>query len=372
MKIDHCDHCGQVVFFENSHCVNCNHTLAFLPDRMKIGSLEPDGDDLLKRPASAEAETRYRLCENYASHQVCNWAVAADDPNLLCESCRLTTVIPNLTLPKTKEAWYNLEIAKRRLLYTLMALKLPVSPKSEDAETGLAFEFLADPDPAVKDAKPVLTGHANGLITINIAEANDAEREKRRVDLGEPYRTLLGHMRHEVGHYYWDVLIPNGPRLEAFRRLFGDERADYGESLKKYYADGPPADWNSHFISTYASAHPWEDWAESWAHYLHMSDMLETAADCGLHLKPNRSDEPKMKATAIPVGKQSDSFQIMVNNWFPLTYVLNNLNRGMGLRDGYPFVMSAPVIDKLRFIHETIAAHARAGFKAKEQKLVRV
>ena len=368
MKIDHCDHCGQVVFFENSLCVNCGHTLAFFPDRMQIGSLESDDAGALRRPAAIGVKNHYRLCANYSAHQVCNWAVDVDDLNPLCESCRLTKVIPSLTQSGAREAWYKLETAKRRLVYTLMALKLPITPKTDDPEKGLAFEFLADPDPAEKDAKPVLTGHANGLITINIAEADDAERERRRVSMGEPYRTLLGHMRHEVGHYYWEVLIKDAPGLEAYRHLFGDERADYGEALQKHYAAGPPADWNARFISAYAAAHPWEDWAESWAHYLHMTDTLETAADCGLQLKPGRSDEPKMKATALPVGKQPDSFQVMVNNWFPLTYVLNNLNRGMGLPDGYPFVMSPAVIDKLRFIHETIAAQARTGLRTASKK----
>ncbi|WP_020472208.1 zinc-binding metallopeptidase family protein [Zavarzinella formosa] len=372
MKTDHCDHCGQVVFFENVQCVKCGHLLAFLPDEMQIGSLEEAEDGLWRKPDAKNNKARYRLCANYTEHQVCNWAVDSDDSNPLCISCRLTQVIPNLNEPGKKEAWYKLETAKRRLIYTLLALKLPITGRLEEPETGLSFEFLSDPEPGTPDAEPVLTGHDNGKIVINIAEADDSEREKRRHAMHEPYRTLLGHFRHEIGHYYWDQLIKDSPRLEAYRHLFGDERADYGEALQKHYKDGAPADWNERFISTYATAHPWEDWAESWAHYLHMSDALETASDCGLHLKPARSDEPKMKATAIPVGKQPDSFQVMVNNWYPLTYVLNNLNRGIGLPDGYPFVISPPVLDKLRFIHETISANANPVLRTKGLKAVRV
>jgi hypothetical protein len=359
MKTDHCDHCGQVVFFENSKCVACGHLLAFFPDHMEIGSLEEDEVGLLRRPDSRGGNTRYRLCANYTEHHVCNWTVEEDDPNPLCVSCRLTQVIPNLDEPGRKEEWYKLEIAKRRTIYTLMTLKLPITGRLEEPETGLSFEFRSDPKPGTPDAKPVLTGHEDGKIVINTAEANDAERENRRIAMHEPYRTLLGHFRHEIGHYYWDRLIRDTPRLEAFRHLFGDERADYGESLKKHYDQGPPPDWNERLISPYATAHPWEDWAESWAHYMHMTDALETAADCGLQLRPLRGDEPKMRATVLPVGKQPDSFQVMVNNWYPLTYVLNNLNRGIGLQDAYPFVISAPVLAKLRFVHETIAANAR-------------
>jgi hypothetical protein len=338
------------VFFENTQCLSCGHALAFLPDVADIGSLEPiDGG--LWVSAAKLGRRKYRLCQNYQGENVCNWAVPAGDEHPLCSSCRLTRVIPDLSNVANKEAWYRLEVAKRRLVYSLMALQLPLLSRGDDPERGLAFEFLADTPEA---EKLVLTGHANGVITINIAEANDAKREKRRLALGEPYRTLLGHFRHEVGHYYWDRLIAGSERLEAFREVFGDERADYAAALKQHYEGGSPADWQNRFISAYASSHPWEDWAESWAHYLHMSDTLETAAATGLALKPRRRDEPAL-ATA---GKPLTSFDDMIERWFPLTYVLNNLNRGLGLADGYPFVLSPEVVAKLRFIHETIAAVA--------------
>jgi hypothetical protein len=351
MKVFHCDHCDHLVFFENVQCVRCAHPLAYLPDLGVTGSLDPAEDGLWKSPLARAKGKRYRLCANYTTHNVCNWAVPSDDPNPLCRSCRLTRVIPDLAVTGNREAWYKLEVAKRRLLYTLMALELPIVSKAEQPETGLAFEFLADP-PA--GAPAVLTGHANGLITLNVAEADDAEREKRRLQMREPYRTLLGHFRHEIGHYYWEVLIKDGRHLDRFRLLFGDERADYGQALQRYYDTGAPADWQSRFISAYATAHPWEDWAETWAHYLHMTDTLEIAVDCGISVRPTRRGEPVMKPKGEMVLTPS-AFDTWLADWYTLTYVLNNLNRGMGLADGYPFVISPPAVEKLRFVHEVVA-----------------
>lgn len=352
MKIFHCDHCHQLVFFENMQCLGCARPLAYLPDLAVVGSLDLAGGELWQSPLDRAAGRGYRLCQNYREHNVCNWAVAADDPEPLCLSCRLTQVIPDLSVPGNKEAWYRLEVAKRRLVYSLLTLGLPVRNKEQEPERGLAFEFLADPAPGQQDAKPVLTGHAHGVITINVAEADDAEREKRRVTLHEPYRTLLGHFRHEAGHYYWDRLVRNSPWLDAFRQLFGDEREDYAQALKRHYQQGAPSEWQQRFVSPYASSHAWEDWAETWAHYIHMADTLEMATACGLSLRPQRTDEPSLKQRAPET--RLEYFQRMIDDWFPLTYLLNNLNRGLGLPDAYPFVLSPPVVEKLRFVHETI------------------
>ncbi len=360
MKVFHCDHCDNLVFFENVVCVKCNHALAYLPDLGVVASLDPvEGEPgLWTTPVKRAKGKAYKLCGNYTAHNVCNWALPADDPEALCPACQLTTVIPDLDTKGHKEAWYRLEIAKRRLVYTLTGLGLPVVSKADDPAGGLAFELKADSPPGTKDAEPVLTGHADGLITINVAEADDAEREKRRVQMHEPYRTLLGHYRHEVGHYYWDVLIRDNPkRLAAFRELFGDDRQDYGEALERHYKSGPAADWPDQFVTSYASVHPWEDWAETWAHYLHMTDTLETAADCGLTLRPDRADEPAIKKVPDPVADDTP-FRRLMASWYPLTYVLNNLNRGLGLQDGYPFVLPAAAVEKLRFVHDTIAAAA--------------
>jgi hypothetical protein len=354
MKVFHCDHCGQLIFFENVRCLSCDHPLAYLPDLEVVGSLEPAGPDRWRSPLPRAEGRLYRLCENFRTHNVCNWAVPAEGPDALCQSCRLTRVIPDLSVPGHKEAWYKLEVAKRRLVYTLLQLGLPLSNKAEDAERGVAFELLASPPPADADAAPVLTGHANGVITINVAEADDPEREKRRVCLHEPYRTVLGHFRHEIGHYYWDRLVRDSERLGAFRELFGDERQDYGQALQRHYAEGPRADWQEHFVTAYASAHPWEDWAETWAHYLHMTDALETASACGVSLRPRRRDEPALKKAPDPIGEGPGPFDVLLSSWFPLTYLLNNLSRGLGLPDGYPFVLSADAVAKLRFVHDTV------------------
>ena len=356
MKTFHCTHCQNLVFFENDRCLNCGYVLAYVAEQSKMVALEHGQDGLWRSASNNVQSNTYRLCANHSQQDVCNWAVAADDPEALCRSCRLTKIIPNLTPPGNRASWYRLETAKRRLIYSLVNMGLPVVTKTAQAPSGLQFEFLADSTEPNGDSKRVFTGHDNGLITINIAEADAVLREQQRQRQNEPYRTLLGHFRHEIGHYYWDQLIQNSPRLEAFRKIFGDERASYEEALKRHYAGGPPAQWEQYFISAYATMHPWEDWAETWAHFLHMTDALETAGAVGLSLKPGRSDEPSMSPPATSLTGRHDGFDRMIAEWIALTYVMNNLSRGLGLPDSYPFVLSPAVIDKLRFIHDTVAA----------------
>jgi hypothetical protein len=354
MRVFHCNHCRHLVFFENTQCMKCARALAYLPDLGFMGSLDSAGDGLWRSPLRLAAGRTYRLCSNYTGQDVCNWALPADDPDPLCRSCRLTRVIPDLNRDGAKAAWYRLEAAKRRLIYSLMHLGVAIVSRGDDPERGLAFEFLADT--GEPGAPPVLTGHANGVITLNIAEADDAERERRRLQMHEPYRTVLGHFRHEIGHYYWEWLIESGPRLEPFRSLFGDERADYAGALRRHHDGGPAQDWQERHVSAYASVHPWEDWAETWAHYLHMTDTLEMAAACGVSLEPWLDGDPKIETAAIPSNPDRASFDELMDSWLPLTYLLNNLNRGLGLPDGYPFLLSQPARAKLRFVHDTIAA----------------
>ncbi len=349
MNIFHCDNCQNLIFFENVQCVACGYKLAFLPERGSVGSLEPAKDNLWLPLPQGPDRPAYRLCQNYSKENICNWAVVANDDNPFCLSCRLTRVIPNLSRPEHREAWCKLETAKPPLnLHPPFSGPGALAGKKEKTDDGLTFEFLADSE--TPGAPPVLTGHNEGVITVNIAEADDSVREKRRHLMHEGYRTLLGHFRHEVGHYYWDRLIRDSALIEEYRRLFGDERANYDEALKRHYAKGPAADWPQRFISAYASSHPWEDWAETWAHYLHMTDTLETALSCGLTLQP-KPGEPAMRQGSR--GKDL-SIDEMIDGWFPLTYVLNNLNRGMGLPDAYPFVLSTPAIEKLRFVHKVL------------------
>jgi hypothetical protein len=344
MKTFHCTHCQNLVFFENVRCLNCQHELAFLPDHMEMAALETGNDGLWYYGDQA-----YKLCANNINYQICNWALPAADNDALCRSCRLTHVIPNLSQRGNQEAWHRLEVAKRRLLYTLLTLGLPVASKTASDPTGVEFEFLKDSATPNGDWSRVLTGHDNGLITINVAEADDVYREQQRTRQNEPYRTLLGHFRHEIGHYYWDRLIENTRRLTEFRELFGDDSANYQAALDRHYQSGPPANWENDFISAYASTHPWEDWAESWAHVMHMIDALETAESVGVSIKPRREDEPAL-VLASPLAEFDD----MIRAWVPLTYALNNFTRGLGLQDGYPFVLSDRVVGKLRFVYDTI------------------
>ncbi|MBX3226448.1 MAG: putative zinc-binding peptidase [Labilithrix sp.] len=349
MKVFHCTHCAQLLFFENSVCVPCGRALGYLPEEGLLVSLE--------RPAGAEGQNRwrsertgrtYRLCDNYVKYNVCNWVVREDDPEALCRSCRLTKTIPNLGKAGNDRLWYKLEVAKRRLLYTFDRLGLPYRGRHEDPEHGLQFDFMEE----------ALTGHAEGVITVNIQEADDAHRVKTRIEMQEPYRTLLGHFRHESGHYYWERLISTSPAIGSFRVLFGDERADYQDALKRNYGQGPPPNWQDEYVSSYAAMHPWEDWAETWAHYLHMVDTLETASACGVSIEPPRHDEPTLLEVPNPVGDADVSFEKLISSWATITYVLNNLNRGLGNDDAYPFVLSDTATKKLHFVHTTIAARS--------------
>jgi len=341
MKLFACSACQQTVHFENSACTKCGHPLAYLPEHATMIALEPVEADTGGRfvPLGPLAsEIRYRRCGNFIDHGVCNWAVSESDlPQRFCRACRLNRVIPNLEDPKAKQAWATLEQSKQRLIYTLLQLGLPV-------ENGMAFAFKEE----------ATIGHERGLITINIAEADSPFREKTRIELGERYRTVLGHFRHEIGHYYWERLIADSPRLEPFRTLFGDERASYEEALTTHYQNGAPPDWPSRFVSSYASMHPWEDWAESWAHYLHMVDTLDTARSFGLALRPQAGPRDRHKLEAGMRRLDFDDFDDLEAAWVPLTILLNSLNRSMGLPDPYPFALPALALEKIRFVHDVV------------------
>ncbi len=248
-----------------------------------------------------------------------------------------------------------METAKRRLVYSLLSFRLPVASKIDDREKGLAFAFLEDQTKPDGGVEKVMTGHANGLITLNIAEADDSVREKVRHEMGEPLRTLLGHFRHEIGHYYWDRLVLGSKFLNRYRELFGNEQENYDEALKRHYANGAPANWQENYISAYATAHPWEDWAETWAHFIHIKDTLEVANDFGLVGKAVRLD-PKNAGRKPWLASEQLTFEGIIGAWAEISIALNSINRAMGLADTYPFVLSPPVINKLRFIFEVIAS----------------
>ena len=300
----------------------------------------------------------------------------------LCRACRLNRTIPDQTVEENRRWWAEIERAKRRLVSSLIALRLPVASRvSEDPTRGLAFDLLRAPP----GGPPVTTGHADGIITLDIEEADDSRREGRKAALREPYRTLLGHLRHEVGHYYWQRLVDGTPWLEPFRALFGDERADYAAALQRHYEQGPPTEWPLSHVSAYASAHPWEDWAETWAHYLHMLDTLDTAASFGLDAAqvelgyepftppvltspgPGAADAPRARSVPAPdaAGRTDEDFLEFVNAWMKLTGVLNELSRSMGLPDFYPFVLSVAAVRKLHLVHRVVS-EARAAPQAAE------
>jgi len=390
-----CDECGHSLFFEDSQCTSCGRHLGYCAEAQKLVILP---DEVARAQASfalpGMGEDRYFSCRNRIEHAACNWLVLAppspapsarppsarspsarppsarppsarppsarppsarppsarppsDEPRqlLYCRSCELTELIPDLSNPSNLEAWIQVERAKRRLMYTLHALNLPISSRATDPQQGLAFRFLRG-----TKRQPVMTGHSAGVITLNVAEAHAAFRENTREKLGEAYRTVLGHLRHEIGHYYWDRLIGHAAALDTFRSLFGDERQDYEQAIQRHYGEGPSSDWADSFISAYATMHPWEDWAETWAHYLHMQDTLETAKSHGLVVRAPGRDGVRVAMDAIAFR----DFDSLSEGWQAVTLTLNNMSRSMGLPDAYPFVVSRPVQDKLRFIHQLI------------------
>ena len=347
MKLFNCQHCRQLLYFENTRCERCGHALGYLPDVGTLSALEPDGDAWR---ALANGASAYRPCAN-SQHGVCNWMVPVDSPTPFCIACRHNHTIPDLSIAGNLERWHKLETAKRRVFYTLLKLGLPMPTEGEDPAKALTFAFMGDPIGGAPDAPKVMTGHDAGLITINLAEADDAERERRRSMLGEPYRTLLGHLRHEVGHYYWDRLVDDAGRLEAYRAVFGDERADYGEALKAHYAKPPSDDWQGGYVSNYAASHPWEDFAETWAHYLHIIDTLETARAFRVRVDPDAASGDELTAEVDFDVYRVPGIEPIIEAWLPLSFAVNSLNRSMGQPDLYPFVLSTPVIEKLGYMH---------------------
>ncbi|MBC8026262.1 MAG: putative zinc-binding metallopeptidase [Steroidobacteraceae bacterium] len=337
MKLFPCDNCHQTLYFENSRCVHCGVSVAYsLQESRLVQLFEPS-----------------LLCRNGRDHDACNWMVTVNHDADLCVSCRLSEVIPDLSDLANDRAWRRIEAAKRRLLYTLFALQLPVVSRKERPDNGLSFHFLK----GTAD-EPVMTGHENGVITLNIDEADFAFRENMREKMGEGYRTVLGHLRHEIGHYYWDVMVRDAAPLRNFRALFGDESASYEDAVTRHYNEGPPANWNESFISAYATMHPWEDWAETWAHYLHMVDTLETAKSHGLSLRAPAAELGGEKIVLDDIA--FFDFESLTSGWNVVTLAMNSLNRSMGMEDAYPFVLSPTVLGKLRYVHELVQWERRA------------
>ena len=350
MRLFTCGHCGQRLYFENVTCTRCGAPLGFLPDQLRLVSLEVTVEGSWQ-PHGEEAI--YRKCANYELHAVCNWMVPVEEPHAFCSACRLNRTIPDLSVEGNLDLWRMLETEKRRLIYALFRLGLPVVSRDIDP-VALSFDFLADAVVYFSERGRVFTGHKDGLITINIKEADPVVRERMRDEMAEPYRTLLGHFRHESGHYYWDRLVRNSSWLDEYRSLFGDDTLDYGQALEKHYQHGPPAEWQKNFISNYATMHPWEDWAETWAHYLHIVDTLETAWQFGLGTRPKAGDDTQATIHNDFDPYLETSIEALIEHWLPLTFALNSLNRSMGHDPVYPFILSPGVIDKLGFVQRVV------------------
>ncbi len=330
-----CPNCGQRLTFENSICLACGSELGFSLDDMALLVIAHAGPE---HPGAVDADD-YQLCKNMHLAE-CNWLVEVGDRAGLCASCRLTRVRPNDSDTKALAAFAQAEHAKRRLIAELHALKLPIIGRDRDPKTGLAFKLLSS------EAEQVVTGHDNGVVTLDLAEGDDVHREQLRIEMDEPYRTLLGHFRHEIGHYYFYRLIAPSQKYTArFRELFGDPDADYRDALDRHYRDGAPAGWRDRFVSSYATMHPAEDWAETFAHYLHIRDTLDTAAAFGLAPAAATLERRALGPSAFPA---------IIDTWLPLSWSLNMVNRSMGHDDLYPFVLPAAVLEKMSFIHTVI------------------
>jgi hypothetical protein len=346
MKLSTCEKCGRLVQFEQAACRGCGAPLGFVPAAMDLVGVSPAGEGRVH--ASGRPGEAFRPCVN-AEANGCNWLVPDEDPERRCVACRLNRNLADMSVPLHRRKWRLVECAKRRLIYALLRLGQRVAPKGAEEARGLAFDFLIGSKGA-----PVITGHANGLVTINLLEADSVERERQRVALNEPYRTLLGHFRHETGHHYQNVLVEDAGRTAACRAVFGDDSADYREALDAYYANGPTPGWEEAFVSGYATMHPWEDFAETWAHYLHIVDTLDTGAGFGLSVNPKVGANPR-DATVIDFDPyRPPSFENLVEAWLPLTEAVNSLNRSMGQPDLYPFDLAPKVVEKLGFIHDLL------------------
>ncbi len=343
MKIFECGFCQHALFFENYVCENCGHLSGYRDGDQTMVTFAPVEGLLV----SDREGLRYRYCKNQ-EHGVCNWLLDVTDPHDYCTACQLNRTIPLLSNHDNFENWKHLEVAKHRLVYQLQRLGLPLDSKLVN-EDGLCFDFVEQ----LGNPK-LMTGHASGVITILLREADSVVREQTRKQFLEPYRTLIGHLRHEVGHYFWDRLIATDDRaLAKFRASFGDERLDYSEALQAFYQTGAPDDWQASHISKYSSSHPWEDWAETWAHYLHIMDMVETAYFFGVGVHPVGA--PDAMIAEIPFDPYTThDFRAIIDICVPLSYAVNSINRAMGISDVYPFVISPPVRDKLLFIHELL------------------
>lgn len=352
MRRFHCT-CGNPIFFENTQCVACLKEVGWCPVCATMTALEQTGEHVW-RCGHETCGAALVKCHNYSVEHVCNRCCRAGDdpaaPAPLCDYCRYTETIPDLGIAGNREKWARLEAGKRRLLYTLDVMGLPYGKEEDGCSPPLSFDFKADVSPATSrrwslgEEEEVFTGHAGGKITINIREADPVELEKSRVRFDEAHRTVIGHFRHEIAHYYWEMLVP-GRCEDRFREVFGDhENPAYADAMQRYYDEGPRPDWQSSYISAYATMHPWEDFAETFAAYLDMVSVLDTARNLGVvgNIDPRQAE-----------------LRDMVDRYANLGIVLNEMNRTMGLIDLVPEIFAPEIVEKMEFVHRLVRDAAR-------------
>ncbi|MES2494716.1 MAG: putative zinc-binding metallopeptidase [Pseudomonadota bacterium] len=352
-----CPNCHRLLHFEARVCPACTFTLGYDP--------ASDGFLFLADGATAwrDADGRTHevvVCANNNDHAVCNWLVETADTTPYCRACRHNRTIPDLSVPSVPQRWGKIEEAKRRMFHTLIKLGLPLETKAEESGQihGLAFDFLYDPSAEQRGSARITTGHDGGVITLNLIEADDVERERMRRSMGEPYRTLLGHFRHEVGHHYWSRLIENNPaELAAFRAVFGDETVDYSMALQNHYGPNSTKIWTDDYVSFYATSHPWEDFAETFAHYLHMVDILATVGGFGMRMEPFPGPEVRPGAVIDfdPYTAPTDQLAAQMVQW---SFAFNTTNRSMGQPDLYPFRLSPAITGKIDYVNRLVAKGA--------------
>lgn len=320
MQIFHCPACSRRVYFDNLGCT-CGQKLVFNPDTQSMSS---DGPTCTNREKIG-----------------CNWA-ATDGQ--FCRSCAMTETVPDIELPKNVDLWAQTEAAKRWMLANLARWGWF---GATDGGTRPVFQLLAEKTSEGKEQ--VIMGHADGEITINVSEASPVILARRRAALGELYRTMVGHMRHEMAHFLFLRLSEDGQFLNDFRNLFGDERADYGAALEQHYKNPLPG--GQTHITSYATSHPHEDWAETTAHLLHLVDLLDSAQASGMRFEGGPMDP----FDAYACGDTETLIRMAVD----ATLAINHVNRALDLPDLYPFILTEPVKTKLALAHRYLRLNAQ-------------
>src|SRR5215207_378700 len=337
MQLHHCQRCGHRLAFSAQRCDVCSSEIGYVPQLRGLRSLTPpDGAGVY----DAEGDRLWR-CLNAAWG--CNWMLSAGSDTEWCRSCRLTRGRPDLARVDAVAAWVAAEAAKRQLVHQLDKLELPIVARSADAPDGLAFDLVDVPGHAV------VTGHLDGVVTLDLAETDDRYRDDLRRTLCEPFRTVIGHLRHEVAHYYWPRLVGQTNEVGGFRRLFGDERDDYRQAMDRYYAGGAPAWSADQHITPYAASHPFEDWAETFAHYLHIIYAAETAI--AHRFMPDGADVTIEQLVEMP------DFAGAVATWRQISAAVNDISESLGNAAVYPLDPVGVVVDKLNFVHRQVTAH---------------